>query len=187
MFLDSASKMLHSSFSLVSLSSCVLYFSLWAIKTAKMFPNFPVCPQHSICCLVLVFLFTAILVSISCSPLPALYLSHILHTVRVNLLLVSPNPRNMLSYMSFIQSWFLQYIFRLLFLKHSSDSVKLNLITLTGSVLTKTNTIAWRLRYSIVWSHFIYSKFYFPFLYSKFLSNLYSVFSRYISQVPVLG
>lgn len=74
----------------LSLSSCGLYFSVWAFKMTMIFPNFPLCPQHSVSCLAfLVFLLTALLVWILCSPLSVLYLSQTLHVAGTHLLLPS--------------------------------------------------------------------------------------------------
>lgn len=152
-------------------------------------PNFPLCPQHSVGCLVWSFFSIALLELTPCSPCPVLYLGQVLPTSRINLLLsvslslLLYSLSQLLNIIPFVS--FIQPTSRLLILKHSSDSVKLKLITSPGFILTETNTTPWYLRHSpVCFHHFIYSKVYF--FISKFLSNLI-LFSRYILWAPVLG
>ena len=119
-----------------------------------IFLNFPLCPQHSISCLV-----TDSLPSTGCLAFKSHTESFKGSSSASNL----SQLQNVLPHVSFIQAWFTQYTFRLLILKHISDYVKLKSITLTGSILTKTSIIASSSKHSTISSPFIYSKFYFPF------------------------
>ena len=125
-----------------------------ALKVAMIFLNCLLCPQHSISCLVM-----DSLPSTGCLALKS-------HTESCKDSFSASNLsqlQNVLPHISFIQAWFTQYTLRLLILKHISDYVKLKPITLTSSILTKTNIIAWSSKHSTISSPFIYSKFYFPF------------------------
>lgn len=119
-----------------------------------IFLNFPLCPQHSISCLVM-----DSLPSTGCLA----FKSHTESFKGSSSALNLSQLQNVLPHVSFIQAWFTQYTFRLLILKHISDYVKLKSITLTGSILTKTSIIASSSKHSTISSPFIYSKFYFPF------------------------
>lgn len=90
-----------------------------------IFLNFPLCPQHSISCLV-----TDSLPSTGCLAFKSHTESFKGSSSASNL----SQLQNVLPHVSFIQAWFTQYTFRLLILKHISDYVKLKSITLTGSI-----------------------------------------------------
>lgn len=151
---------MNSLLSLLNIFSCAHYYSLWAFKVAMTCPKFPLCPSTQSIVLFWVFIFTVLLVIISCFSL--LYLSQMLHTVGISSASSLSQIQHILSYMSFIQSWFIQY-FKITLPKAQSYPVKLKLITLTSSILNKIQPITWYLRHSTVWSYFIYSKFDFTF------------------------
>lgn len=143
-FLDSASRIILNSspFSPLSPSSCALYFSSQAFTVAMIFPNFPLCPQHSS-----VVLFCISLHSTSCMDsllsTRCLVLKSDTTSCKDSSSASSLSQlQNILPHLSFIQACFIQYTFRLLFLKHISGHVKPKLITLLSSILIKTNTIA---------------------------------------------